>query len=33
MVEYKVVAYEWVELAPGYGYYNYTFERVGEMND
>ena len=28
MVEYKVISAEWTELAEGYGYWNYKFEKV-----
>jgi hypothetical protein len=28
MVEYKVISAEWIELAEGYGYWNYKFEKV-----
>lgn len=30
MVEYKVVSAEWIELAEGYGYWRYEFEKVEE---
>ena len=30
MVEYKVISAEWVELAEGYGYWKYEFEKVKE---
>ena len=30
MIEYKVISAEWIELAEGYGYWNYKFEKVGE---
>lgn len=28
MVEYKVISAEWIELAEGYGYWEYEFEKV-----
>ena len=28
MTEYKVISAEWIELAEGYGYWKYEFERV-----
>ena len=28
MVEYKVVSAEWIEIAEGYGYWDYKFEKV-----
>ena len=28
MVEYKVVSADWIELAEGYGYWKYEFEKV-----
>lgn len=28
MTEYKVVSAEWIELADGYGYWKYEFEKV-----
>ena len=30
MIEYKVVSAEWIELAEGYGYWKYKFEKVKE---
>ena len=33
MVEYKVISAKWIELAEGYGYWKYEFEKVGEEND
>jgi hypothetical protein len=30
MFEYKVISAEWVELAEGYGYWKYEFEKVEE---
>lgn len=27
MTEYKVISAEWIELAEGYGYWNYKFEK------
>ena len=30
MVEYKVISAEWIELAEGYGYWKYEFEKVEE---
>lgn len=27
MIEYKVISAEWIELAEGYGYWNYKFEK------
>ena len=30
MFEYKVVSAEWIELAEGYGYWKYEFEKVEE---
>ena len=27
MVEYRVVSFEWVEVAEGYGYWSYQFVR------
>lgn len=33
MIEYKVISAEWIELAEGYGYWKYEFEKVGEKND
>lgn len=29
MTEYKVISAEWIELAEGYGYWDYKFEKVG----
>lgn len=29
MVEYRVVAADWIEVAEGYGYWSYKFEKVG----
>lgn len=28
MTEYKVIAAKWIEIAEGYGYWKYEFERV-----
>ena len=28
MINYRVVLAEWIELAEGYGYWNYKFEKV-----
>lgn len=28
MIEYKVVSAEWIELAEGYGYWKYEFEKI-----
>ena len=28
MINYRVVSAEWIELAGGYGYWNYKFEKV-----
>ena len=28
MVEYRVVSFEWVEVAEGYGYWSYKFIRL-----
>ena len=28
MINYRVVSAEWIELAEGYGYWNYKFEKV-----
>ena len=30
MVEYRVVSFEWVEVAEGYGYWSYQFKEVKE---
>ena len=30
MIEYKVISAEWIELADGYGYWKYEFEKVEE---
>lgn len=30
MVEYKVISAEWIELAEGYGYWKYEFEKIEE---
>lgn len=30
MVEYKVISTEWIEVAEGYGYWQYKFEKVGD---
>jgi len=30
MINYRVVSAEWIELAEGYGYWNYKFEKVEE---
>ena len=30
MIEYRVVSFEWVEVAKGYGYWSYQFEEVKE---
>lgn len=30
MINYRVVFAEWIELAEGYGYWNYKFEKVEE---
>ena len=30
MIEYRVVSFEWVEVAEGYGYWSYHFEEVKE---
>ena len=30
MVEYKVISAKWIELAEGYGYWKYEFEKVEE---
>lgn len=30
MIKYKVISAEWIELAEGYGYWKYEFEKVGE---
>ena len=30
MIEYRVVSFEWVEAAEGYGYWSYQFEEVKE---
>ena len=30
MINYRVVSAEWIELAKGYGYWNYKFEKVEE---
>ena len=30
MIEYRVVSFEWVEVAEGYGYWSYKFEEVKE---
>jgi hypothetical protein len=27
MINYRVVSAEWIELAEGYGYWNYKFEK------
>lgn len=27
MIEYRVVSFEWVEVAEGYGYWSYQFVR------
>lgn len=27
MVEYKVISTEWIEVAEGYGYWQYKFEK------
>ena len=29
MIEYRVISAEWIEVADGYGYWNYEFKRVG----
>ena len=28
MIEYRVVSFEWVEVAKGYGYWSYQFKEV-----
>ena len=28
MINYRVVSAKWIELAEGYGYWNYKFEKV-----
>ena len=28
MIEYRVISVEWIEIAEGYGYWNYKFEKV-----
>lgn len=28
MIEYRVVSFEWVEVAEGYGYWSYHFKEV-----
>ena len=28
MINYRVVSAEWIELAEGYGYWDYKFEKV-----
>lgn len=28
MIEYRVISAEWIEVAEGYGYWNYEFEKV-----
>ena len=28
MIEYRVVSFEWVEVAEGYGYWSYQFEEL-----
>lgn len=28
MIEYKVVSAQWIEIAEGYGYWDYKFEKV-----
>lgn len=28
MIEYRVISAEWIEVAEGYGYWNYKFEEV-----
>ena len=28
MLEYRVVSFEWVEVAEGYGYWSYKFMRL-----
>lgn len=28
MVEYKVISAQWIEIADGYGYWDYKFEKV-----
>ena len=30
MIEYKVIFAEWIELAEGYGYWKYEFEKIEE---
>ena len=30
MINYRVVSAEWIELAEGYGYWKYEFEKVEE---
>lgn len=30
MTEYRVVDYKWIEVAEGYGHWEYTFEKVEE---
>lgn len=30
MTEYKVIAAKWIEIAEGYGYWKYEFERIEE---
>ena len=30
MINYRVVSAEWIELAEGYGYWDYKFEKVEE---
>lgn len=33
MIEYRAVECKWIEFAEGYGYWDYSFERVGEVNE
>lgn len=33
MVEYRVVNADWIEVAEGYGYWDYKFEKVDGNND
>ena len=28
MIEYRVVSFEWIEVAEGYGYWSYKFMRL-----
>ena len=30
MINYRVVSAQWIELAEGYGYWDYKFEKVEE---